>query len=463
MARVIFIQRIWHEYGGPALISGVLKRRGHSVELFIGNNPDRFLDKILPRDIAAFSIMTGEDDWALEVSGKIKRKKNILTVFGGPHPTYFPEIIEHPSVDVTCCGEGEFAMLDLADSRDKNADYSNIPNLSVKIQGVVKRNEVRPLIPDLDQLPFADRALYYKYPLLRNSPMKPFIVSRGCIFSCNFCFNEKLKTIYSGKGEYVRFRSPKNVVQEIKETESKYGLKYIYFMDDLFVFNKSWLQNFGALYSKEVKKPFACSASVKTLNEENIRLLKDIGCKTVSFGVETGNEDSRKKLLNKHISNAEIEQVASLLKKHKLKFITFNMVGLPGEKARDVLETVKLNIKIRADYPRCSILTPYPGTRIAEMFKDRLNSGKISSLDQQSKISFNNPEARKLKNLHYFFQTAVIFPGALSFIKILISFPPNIVFKIWWLIVYFFIIAKSESRNMPQTLISSLKTFAHSH
>ena len=78
MARIIFIQRIWHEYGGPAVISSVLKRHGHSVELFIGNNPDRFLDKLNPSDIVAFSIMTGEDDWALKVADKIKRKKNIL-------------------------------------------------------------------------------------------------------------------------------------------------------------------------------------------------------------------------------------------------------------------------------------------------------------------------------------------------------------------------------------------------
>ena len=459
MAKIIFLQRIWYEYGGPEIISAVLKKYGHKVDLLIGKDADVFLNRIQPNDIIAFSIMSGEHHWALKVASRIKNEKKVLTVFGGPHPTYFTEIINHPAVDVACCGEGEFAMLDLANAYDRGIDYSLMPNLLVKQGDNIKRNEVRCLISDLDTLPFPDRTIYYKFPLLRKSTLKPFMASRGCPFFCSFCFNEKLRIIYSNKGRYVRFRSPENLIAEIKEVESMYGLKSIYFVDDLFVLDQKWLKEFTYLYKKEVKKPFVCSSNVNTLNEQTIRMLKDSGCCAVSFGIETGNEKLRRTLLNKDITNSQIEKVGYLLKKYRLKFMTFNMIGLPGETIHDALETIKLNIKIGTDYPRCSILTPYPGTKLAECFKDRIKIKDIHSIDQQSRISFEVPNPKGLYNLHYFFQTAVIFPYLFGLIKRLIVVPPNILFRLWWVVIYFFVFVRSEARNPVQALVSALKTF----
>lgn len=460
MARVIFLQRIWHEYGGPEIISANLKRHNHEADLFIGRRAEDFLAKIQPDDIAAFSMMSGEHLWALDIAEKIKKVKNILIVFGGPHPTFFPEIINHPAVDIACCGEGEFAMLDLANACDKGADHSNIPNLSVKCDGSIKKNQVRPLIDDLDGLPFPDRGIYYnKYSLIRESPLKPFMASRGCPFSCSFCFNEKLREIYAGKGRYVRFHSPAYLIDQIKEVEYKYGLKTAYFMDDLFVSDQNWIREFTSAYKKEVNKPFICSANINTLNEENISLLKEAGCHAVSFGIETGNEKLRQGLLNKHISNERIEDIGRLLKKYRLKFITFNMIGFPGETVENALGTIKLNIKIGADYPRCSFVTPYPGTKIAESYKDRIKIKELLSTCQQDQISFEVDRPKELLNLHCFFQTAVIFPGLMGLIKILIRFPSNILFKAWWLLVYFFIFVKSETRGIAQTFVSGCRTF----
>ena len=112
MARIIFLQRIWYEYGGPEIISSVLKEHGHEVDLLIGKDATSFRDKIRPGDIIAFSTMSGEHHWALQVASQIKKEKKVLSIFGGPHPTYFPGIINHPAVDRACCGEGEYSMLD---------------------------------------------------------------------------------------------------------------------------------------------------------------------------------------------------------------------------------------------------------------------------------------------------------------------------------------------------------------
>ena len=459
MARVIFLQRIWHECGGPEIISAVLKKYGHNVDLFIERDVDALLDKIRSDDILVFSVMTGEHHWALKAAGKIKNKIGVLIVFGGPHPTYFPEIINHPAVDIVCRGEGEFAMMDLANAYDKGADFTGIPNLLVKYDNKIKENEVRPLIYDLDTLPFPDRGIYYKYRLLKNSPLKTFMASRGCPFSCSFCFNEKLRSIYSNKGRYVRFRSPRNMINEIKETDSKYGLKSIYFVDDLFVLNPAWLKEFVSIYKKEVKKPFVCSANINTLNEEVIKLLKDSGCYAVSFGIETGNEELRYKLLNKRITNNQIEEIGCILKEYKLKSMAFNIIGLPGETTENALETIRINIKMGVDYPRCSMLTPYPGTRIAECLKDKIKIDDIYSAYQQFEVSFQTPNPRELYNLHCFFQTVVIFPWSLGLIKRLIRFPSNILFKFWWAVIYFYIFVKSEARSPIQTLAVVFKTF----
>ncbi|MDP8230058.1 MAG: radical SAM protein [Candidatus Gorgyraea atricola] len=461
MARIIFLQRIWYEYAGPEIISANLKRHGHNVDLFIGRHAKDFLKNIQEKDIVAFSVMSGEHNWAIETANQIKQSKDVLTVFGGPYPTFYPDVINHPGVDITCCGEGEFAMLDLANAYDEGNDYSNIPNISFKSPGGVKRNEVRPFIDDLDKLPFPDRGIYYdRYRIIRESPLKTFMASRGCPFSCSFCFNEKLRDIYRNKGKYIRFYSPGNLIDQIKETESRYGLKSIYFVDDLFVSDQKWLGEFLQRYKNEIKKPFVCSANVATLNERIIKLLKDAGCHAVSFGIETGNEGLRSGVLNKHITNGQIEDIGRLLKKYQLKAMTFNVIGFPGETVENTFETIDLNVKIGVEYPRCSFLTPYAGTRLAERYEGKIKMNDIGPAYQQTKISFEVPEPEKLHNLHCFFQTAVLFPRLRWLIKKTIILPPNIFFKVWWAVVYFFIFIKSETRGFFQTLVCAWRTFA---
>lgn len=459
MARVVFLQRIWHEFGGPQVISAVLQKHGYAAELFIGPSARAFINKIGPDDLIAFSAMSGEHHWALEVCAEIKKKKQVLSVFGGPHATYFPKLIRHPAVDIVCRGEGEYAMLDLMEALSRGKDYSHIPNLLVKHNGEIKENPLRPLILDLDSLPFPERRIYYKYRILKNNPLRIFMAGRGCVFSCSFCFNEKLRGLYSGKGEYVRFRSPGNLVAELEETAQEFGLGSVYFVDDLFVLNKNWLRVFLDLYQKRINKPFICSAHINTLDEEIIKLLKGAGCHAVSFGIETGNESLRERLLNKQISNSQIIAIGRLLKRYRLKSIAFNMLGLPAETPADSLETIELNIKAKITYPRCALLTPYPGTKIAEAAKKNVGLEEIQSSHQQFKLSFSVPQPGELYNLHCFFQTAVIFPKTLGAIKRLSKFSPNILFKLWWIAVYFCVFIKSEARSPKQVFWSSLKTF----
>ncbi len=464
MANVVFIQRLWYEYPGTEILSAVLKKGGHTTRVIIGEQAEAIIKKLRPGDIAAFSIMTGMHHWAIDIAARIKKQSNLLTVFGGAHPTFFPEMLEENGVDIICRGEGEGSILDLANAIDANTDITGIQNLWVKMGGVVHKNPLRPLIDDLDVIPFQDRTVYYEsYPSMLQNPHKIFLAGRGCPFECTFCFNEQLKNMYKGLGKYVRFRSPANIIEEIRVLRSAYPLGTVFFNDDIFVFNHAWLARFLPMYKTEVGLPFYACARADTLREDTVRLLKDAGCQGVSFAIESGNEELRNKVLGKKITNRQIEDAAAMLKKQGIKFATYNIVGIPGETVENALETIELNIRIKTDYPRCSFLTPYPGTKIAEYavrmgyVESTVDSILPSSQQGGTMLALKNKD--RLSNIHAFFHTAVLCPSLFPVIKVLIKLPYNILFRLWWMVTYFFIFSKSEGRSFKEMFLFAVRSF----
>jgi len=465
MAKIVFVQRLWFEYPGVETLSACLKQDGHSVDVVIGEGLSGFDDVFVGADIIAFSVMTGFQRWAVSLGKQLKEKYNSCIIFGGPHPTYFPDIVNEEGVDIICRGEGEGALLDLAERLDRKEALTDIPNLWVKHNGRVFKNELRSLIENLDDLPFPDREIYYdKYPFIGGNSHRSFIAGRGCPYGCSFCFNAQLKQMYKDKGKYVRMRSPGKVIDEIKRVKERYLTEKVFFHDDTFVLNHKWLREFLDDYSEQIRLPFFCQARADTFTEELIKNLKRAGCQAVFFAIESGDETIRRKVLNKPISNEKIIKSARWLKENGIKISTYNMLGIPGERVEQALKTVELNMTIKADYPRCSFLTPYPGTRIAElaMEQNSLSKGanfEINSNSQQSEMFMATTEGRELKNLHSLFQTAILFPWTYPLVKRLIRLPLGLVFKLWWAVIYFLVFTKSEGRSMKVMLIFALRNF----
>lgn len=232
MARIAFVQNLAYEYLGIMYLSSVLKEKNHAVEIFIEHGQGV---KTLQREIEAFNPMivgfpctSGMHLWALQMARAIKKNTpGTFIILGGPHPTFFPEIIMEAAVDIICRGEGEGALLELAERVDKREDFTHIDNLWVKNDGEIIKNEVRFLVSDLDIIPFPDRCLYIKKYSFLNSSRKSFITGRGCPFDCTYCFNRAFKKIYNGKGSFLRRRSVDNVIDEMKEVKKRFGLKMI--------------------------------------------------------------------------------------------------------------------------------------------------------------------------------------------------------------------------------------------
>ena len=262
--------------------------------------------------------------------------------------------------------------------------------------------------------------------------------------------------MYAGLGRYVRFRSPANVIDEIISVAKRYTIKTVFFNDDIFILDRKWLEQFLPLYRDTAGLPFCAQARADTLNEDIIKLLKEAGCRTVSFAIESGNEEIRKGILGKKITDDEIIKVAALLKKHGIRFATYNMVGIPGETVEDALKTVDINIKIGTDYPRCSFLTPYPGTRIAEYASKmgylETSIDSIVPFSQQSGSIIKLKDKNQIINIHSFFQTMVLFPAMRPFFRKLIKLPVNIFFRIWWAFFYIIIFTRSERRSFRDIL-----------
>ncbi len=357
------------------LLSAVLKAEGHECEVLVESAERDMLRRAreLRPDAVAFSCTTGIDGWVLRTAAEVKRAIGIPVVVGGPHPTFFPEMVREAGVDVVCRGEGEAALAELARSFDAGADGAGAANLWVKRDGEVVEGELRPLVEDLDALPFPDWRVYaarYRFMVPYYRGNFPVITSRGCPHRCSYCFNASYQELYREKGRYARRESPESVVRKLEEARDRYGLRRLNLVDDSIAASRSWLRELAPLYAERVALPFICNVRADTVDEESAALLREMGCYCARMGVESGNDRVREVILNKHVSERQIRDAAASIRGAGMKLMTYNIYGSPSETLEEALETLELNRALRVDFAQCSILQPYPGTRICEMAEE---------------------------------------------------------------------------------------------
>jgi len=347
-------------------LSAILKSHGHQclVSVAKGRRLFKEIQQAAP-DIIASSVTSLDYRVLLDQVKLIKNCFNIPVIFGGPHPTLYPdEVIKHEAVDMLCRGEGEGALLELAEAIEYKRDIANIGNLWLKLDGKLICNPLRPLIEDLDLLPFPDRELYFRFASVRNLKIRRFMAGRGCPYNCSFCTNNMMKEMYGMPAHFVRQRSVKKLVEEIHLVIHGYGGTLVSFSDDILALDTPWLQEFTERYSRQINLPFTCNTRFDVLNDKRIRLLKQAGCVAVRVGIESGNEMLRNKILNKQVSDVQILDSARLLKQAGIKIITYNLFGFPGEGFSDALETIRLNIRIQTHASINSTFIPFPGLPI---------------------------------------------------------------------------------------------------
>jgi len=446
---------------GVMSVAAMARRAGHDVALAVGNDPE-IIEKArrFRPDAVGFSVLTGFQNRWLRLAGKLKKALDTepLTLFGGPHPTFYPEIVMDDALDVVCRGEGDEAIVELMDAVEAGErTFEGIPNLAYKKGGDFYAEPLRSLVA-LDDLPFPDREISYEYPFIKNDPNTHFVAGRGCPYSCSFCFNRNYRRLCRGLGPAVRMRSPGNLVEEIEDVRRRWGIKTVYFQDDTFVMNKDWLFSFLELYSEKLGLPFYCTVRADLVTPEIARALKSAGCYRVSFGVESGVERIRRHLLGKEISDDRIRETARILHEVGLKFQTTNMMGLPGETLEDAVRTLRLNIEIGADAAWTSLYQPYPGTDLGEY---ALREGYVDRLPDDERIAdahtaslLKQADIEKIERLHKFAYVALRFPGSLPLILKLINREhPDVYYYVHrasYLLFYFRKLTKMDWRRLVQ-------------
>lgn len=396
---------------GLMSISSVLKSHGHDVSLtYIKKMPSRDdilepIRKIKP-DIIGFSTTTHQVEYVKQWSQWVKEEFNLPTICGGTHVILFPEqVINFPGMDMVCVGEGEYPMLELAD----NPERTDIENLWFKKDGRIIRNSMRPLIASLDDLPFPDYDLFdYTSMVKDRGGDSSVLVSRGCPYSCTYCSNHALRDAQQGKGVFLRVRSVDNTLLLLKKLAQKYPINHFTFADDIFGIHKKWALEFCGKYPREFNLKWECNLRPENVDEELMQGLKSANCVQVDMGIEAGNEQIRKEVLNRKMSNDQIIKAFDMAHRFGIKTASYNMVGLPGETPDMIKETISLNKRIAPDQIIISIFYPYPGTQLYEVCEKEGYLGEKHSASYMTESVLNlptitRPELEKLYTEFYLY------------------------------------------------------------
>lgn len=375
-------KNIRHFPFGIGTLSAFLREHGHETDLLYiqddisDDDLYSYIGSSEP-DLIGFSTVTLQWQHTKKYARIIKQKFQAPIICGGAHPTFAPkEVIGEPSINMLCMGEGEYALLEVLERMGNNGDLSNIPNIWVKNEeGTVFRNEIRPLVSDLDMLPFPHREIVPYSDIIKENLSEPvFVTSRGCPYNCRFCSNSAIKKLYQGKGKYVRQRSPENVMREIRQLRNRYEFNSMNFYDEAFGFNREWLKKFCDMYKQEFSYPFGCFIRAETMDRDKYRMMKDAGLKLICLGVESGNEQIRREVMGRNMSDEQIIKTCREAQAEGIQVWTFNIVGVPGETVETIRETMELNRVIDPHFVCIAVYQPFPGTAI---YDDCIEQGLI--------------------------------------------------------------------------------------
>ena len=327
-------------------------------------------------DIVGFTINTVDLPEVWRLSYLVKQNHpDIITIGGGVHPTLSPEeTIALPGLDVICRGEGEYALLELCDHLQAGKEPTGIAGLWFSRNGGVERNPVRPLIADLSTLPPPMRAIptVYSYNERSVKDVAFFMGSRGCPYRCTYCCNDAIRSVFPDHSKYYRLKPVDGIISELRDhIERNPKTKFISFYDDVLMGNKKWFESFCERYRAKIDIGCFMTGRWELLTERTIPLLKKIRCYFILIGVEVGNEELRCKTLQRNQKTEMMMERADILRKNRVRYGLYTMVGLPTETLENALETVKLTVKLKGNLmiSHHSIFFPFPGTPLSDLCK----------------------------------------------------------------------------------------------
>jgi len=337
---------------GMLYLAAIAEKQGYEIRVtdLRGISLDCF-DELIPRNSQAYGITASTPDYPLakKIAEIVKLKNpSAWTILGGSHATTSLEEID-PIFDKIVVGEGEQSLLRILKDFEKgNSD-----------QRIYKSK----LITNLDSIPFPafhlvpfDSAFSVNALYVGAGPTGTIMTSRGCPFSCSFCANTAVWN------KHVRFRSPENVVEEIKSTMEKYGIKNFRFHDDTMMLRKKRLEELCRRI-KPLGIKWRAATRVDTASESSLKQIKDAGCEEIAYGFESFSQEVLDKV-NKGIQVKDFYTVLAATKKVGLKSRLYLIIGLPGEQPGFADRLINFSEQTKPDAIDLSTFVPFPGSDI---------------------------------------------------------------------------------------------------
>lgn len=362
---------------GLGYIAAYARSRGLSAAILDNDIEDLddedFMRRVREADplCAGFSVCTSSHNTALHLARLVKKvNPEIKVMLGGVQPSALPELLlKEDAVDFAVKGEGEVTAAELALALKNGVPPSTVAGLYHKKDGATQFTGERPLIEDLDSLPFPAYDLMpmgrYTLPASRrltSAPAASIVTSRGCPYGCYFCSHN---SIFAGR---TRFRSPRNVLDEVKLLVREYGVGEFLVWDDSFLLKPDRALEICRLLRDELPGlTWSCSSRADHMTPELAAALRSAGCRLVLFGVESGSEkvlaSLNKRTRLEHIKNA----VKACRDNGLMSFCSF-LLGAPAETEETVEETRRFAADLDPDFVIFCIFAPLPGSRFFDEF-----------------------------------------------------------------------------------------------
>jgi anaerobic magnesium-protoporphyrin IX monomethyl ester cyclase len=385
-------------YNGKALgvryLAKALKKKGYDVNIvyykgFHSSKPSKttakeleLLMELIKKTNPLFiglSVMASlylETVW--EVNKKIRENFDGPVMWGGVYPTLFPaESLKY--CDYVIRGEGEQAIVELADAFSSGSSVLDIPNLAYIKDGQFIQNGVRPLEQDLDTYGYPDiggkghyfihnDSLEERDPQL-DSYSYELTASRGCPFTCSYCSAINLHRVYIGQGKYVRFRSVESVMDELNEAKRKIKkLKMVHFWDEIFSDDEGWVDEFARRYKEEIDLPFEIWGHPLKVDEDVIRKLVEAGLYKIVVGIQSGSPRIRREIFNRPETQEQIIETSRVLARCKVPQVIYDfMLQHPFETEEDIRQSYELCTQLARPFElQLHGLNFLPGTDIVQ-------------------------------------------------------------------------------------------------
>lgn len=307
---------------------------------------------------------------------KIAKKESWL-VMGGAHPSAVPEeVLNDQNIDLVVRGEGEITFWEIIKTFPDRDNFQKIQGISFRQREKVVNNPPRPLVRNLDILPFPARDLLpmEKYLYLArkginynmNDRVVTMITSRGCPGNCIYC---AVRTVW---GRSWRGRSPEDVVDEIEQIIKDFKIKEVHFLDDSIAVDRKRLKKICDEIIKrklDIKWTTPNGIAVWMLDENLLVKMKKAGCYRLTFGLESGSKEILHKFIRKNYNYREAREIIKFASKIGLWTVGTFIIGFPYETREQIKDTIDFATSTDLDFAVFYIANPFPGTPMYEIYK----------------------------------------------------------------------------------------------